>query len=125
VMARRSEPATPRSDPITVHAADEQTERSNLTAVTELLSGLPTAFAKGRTDGLTATAAARAQDLRTALPPGATVSVEPETWRRTGRVGSIMVRVLQPDERRQIPFIVVLVQEHDGWNVSTTYRATS
>jgi dienelactone hydrolase len=83
LVARHSggaQPAAARTGPV-IHTGAEPAEQPNVTAVGTLLRGLPAAFAAGRRDGLTAAAAKNFANVRTALPPGATVAVHPDTSR--------------------------------------------
>jgi ABC-type sulfate transport system permease component len=126
VVARHSgadQPATAAQDGPVVHTAAEAAEGPNLSAVSALLTGLPTAFAAGRKDGLTAAAAKQFADLRTALPPGATVAVHTDTWRRAGTLGSIAVTITAP-KTPAASYVAVLTQEPTGWKLASTQRAS-
>jgi hypothetical protein len=124
VVARHSgaDPAPPPTGPV-VHTAAEAAEQPNVTAVSTLLTGLPAAFAAGRRDGLTAAAAKNFANVRTALPPGAAVSVHPETWRHAGTLGSIAVTITAP-KTPPAAYVVVLTQEPSGWKLASTQRAS-
>jgi hypothetical protein len=121
VAARHSAPPSAPAQPV-VHTGAEAAEQPNVTAVAQLLSGLPAAFAAGRKDGLTAGAATRFADVRKALPPGSTVDIHPDTWRRAGGVGTVAVTITAPRSAPQA-FIVVLSQEPGGWKVVSTQVA--
>jgi hypothetical protein len=121
VAARRSGPPPAPSQPV-VHTGAEAAEQPNVAAVTRLLTGLPAAFAAGRKDGLTAAAATRFVDVRKALPPGSTVVVHPDTWRRAGAVGTVAVTITAPPSGPQA-FVVVLAEEPAGWKVVSTQLA--
>jgi hypothetical protein len=121
VVARRSAPP-PAPVRQVLHTGAEAAEQQNVAAVTRLLTGLPAAFAAGRRDGLTATAAEQFADVRKALPPGSTVRVHPDTWRRAGTVGTVAVTITAPRSAPQA-FIVVLSQEPTGWKVVSTQAA--
>ncbi len=116
------EPAPPAR--AVLHTGTEASEQSNVDAVTKLLAGLPAAFAAGRKDGLAASAAGRFDDVRKALPPGSTVAVHPDTWRRAGTTGTVGVTITAPKSGPQT-FIVVLTQEPSGWKVISTQAAAS
>lgn len=116
-------PAPPAAPPRAVlHTGAEPDEQPNVVAVTRLLTGLPAAFAAGRKDGLAKAAATRFADVRTALPPGSTVDVHADTWRRAGTVGTVGVTITAPRSAPQA-FIVVLSQEPSGWKVVSTQAA--
>jgi hypothetical protein len=121
VAARHSGPP-PEPARAVVHTGAEAAEQPNVAAVSRLLTGLPAAFAAGRRDGLTAAAAKRFADVRKALPPGSTVAVHPDTWRRAGTVGTVAVTITAPRSAPQA-FIVVLSQEPAGWKVVSTQAA--
>jgi hypothetical protein len=123
LVSRHSAPTQP-ADPVVavVHTGADPGERANVAAVTRLLTGLPAAFAAGRTDGLTAAAATRFADVRAALPAGSRVAVHPETWRRSGQIGSIAVTVAAPHAAAQ-SFVVVLDLQPGGWKVASTQAA--
>jgi len=106
-------------------AASGTAERTNILAVTKVLTGLPTAFAAGRIDALTPTAAERFRNVRAALPAGSTVTVASQTWRRTGQIGSLEVTVHRPRAQAPATFLVVLVHEPGGWKVASTYPVSS
>jgi hypothetical protein len=112
--------AGPTQNAYGVHTGDEPGEAANVAAVTRLLTGLPEAFAAGRRDGLTSAAASRTTDLGKALPAGTALSVDARSWRRTGAVGSIKVRVTTPGAAAQFLRVVVLLDNGD-WRVSQTF----
>jgi hypothetical protein len=126
VVARHSrggdQPTAQQTGPV-IHTGAEPAERPNVTAVSTLLTGLPAAFAAGRRDGLTAAAAKNFANVRTALPPGATVAVHPETWRHAGALGSIAVTITAP-KTAPASYVVVLTQEPTGWKLASTQRAS-
>lgn len=124
LVSRHSAPAAPAPDPVVavVHTAADPGERPNVAAVTRLLTGLPAAFAAGRTDGLTAAAVTQFGNVRAALPAGSRVAVHAATWRRAGTLGSIAVTVTTPHAAVQ-SFVVVLNRQPDGWKVASTQAA--
>ena len=125
LVARHSggaQPAAARTGPV-IHTGAEPAEQPNVTAVGTLLRGLPAAFAAGRRDGLTAAAAKNFANVRTALPPGATVAVHPDTWRHAGTLGSIAVTITAP-RTPPASYVVVLTQEPTGWKLASTQRAS-
>jgi hypothetical protein len=124
VVTLRAGHAHKPAAPSAVHPAIGTADRSNVLAVTKVLTGLPAAFAAGRTDVLTPTAAVRFRDVRAALPADSTVTVLPQTWRRTGRIGSLEVTVRRRPGQATTTFMVVLVHEPNGWKVSSTYPAS-
>jgi hypothetical protein len=112
--------AGPTQNAYGVHTGDEPGEATNVAAVTRLLTGLPEAFAAGRRDGLTSAAATRMTDLGKALPPGTSLSVDARSWRRTGAVASIKVRVTTPGAAAQ-QLLVVVILDNGDWRVSQTF----
>jgi hypothetical protein len=122
LVARGSQPSPPAQQRAVVHTGAEAAEQPNVAAVTRLLTGLPAAFAAGRKDGLSASAAKHFADVRKALPPGSTVEIHPDTWRRAETVGTVAVTITAPRSAPQA-FIVVLSQEAAGWKVVSTQAA--
>jgi hypothetical protein len=59
-------------------------------------------------------------DLGKALPAGTSLSVDARSWRRTGAVGSIKVRVAPPGAAAQHLRVVVILDNGD-WRVSQTF----
>jgi hypothetical protein len=110
-------PAAQPTGDFTVHNGSEPGERAAVDEVDRLLTGLPAAVAAGQPGWLAADSPARPADIRTVLPPGASVSVDTQSWRRTGAVASIdaVVKTSSPQRVR-----VMLVREPDAWRVSET-----
>jgi hypothetical protein len=123
LVSRHSAPSRP-AEPVVavVHTGADPGERPNIAAVTRLLTGLPAAFAAGRTDGLTASAVTQFGNVRAALPAGSRVAVHADTWRRSGTLGSVAVTVTAPHATAQ-SFVVVLARQPDGWKVASTQAA--
>ena len=108
------------TSPFVVRKGCEPSEKTNVTQVTKLLEELPAELHAGRTDSLTVEA--RQLDFKKALPAGSTVLVYPDTWRRTGAVGSMTVKIKQfgllPKSKK---FTVVVFNEGGIWKVSQAY----
>jgi hypothetical protein len=122
LVAHHSSPPKPPARAV-LQTGEQRAEQANIEAVTKLLTGLPAAFAAGRKDVLAKSATGSYGDVRKALPPGATVRVHPETWRRAGTTGTMGVTITAPKAGPQ-NFIVVLTQEPSGWKVISTQAAS-
>lgn len=108
------------TDDLSVHGA-EPGEQENIKDVTTLLTGLPSAFAQGRSDALIVGAGAGGVDVRAVFPMGAVVSVDPATWHRTGVVASVMTTVTSP--RATTRQVAIVFRDGLGWKLSETYPA--
>jgi hypothetical protein len=97
----------------------EPGEQGNINTATDLLVGLPAAFAQGRTDGVAPNAAAVDVDVHAAFPPGAKVTVDPATWRRTGIMAAVKVTVTSMTGTTR--HVAILFNSDVGWKISETY----
>jgi hypothetical protein len=114
----------PIPDTVVVRTTAYPGEQANLAAVTEVVRLLPEQFAKGDAGSLTEEARSRWGDVRTALPPGSTLTVQPESWRRTGLVASVQV-VMHSPGRADMQFMVVFAKDQGTWKVSSTYQVSA
>lgn len=105
--------------------SDTPQEQSNITEVTTLLTALPSQLAAGDTSALMpGVDAVSAGQARAALPAGSSLTINPQTWRRTGAVASVSVGV-HPAVGPAQPYIAVLIQTPSGWKLSETVPGAS
>ena len=121
---RRAEsPPAPTPDIVVVRTSADPGEVASIEEVTQLITGLPQRFAAGD-NGMIATAARdQFPNVRTALPAGTVLTVDPATWRRTGVVASIAA-VARVPEAPPTRFIVVLMLENESWRILSTTPLT-
>jgi hypothetical protein len=110
------------TSPVVIRS-DTPQEQANISAAAALLAALPRQLAGGDMSGLLPGGLAQtATQARTTLPAGASITVDPHSWRRTGAVSSISVTVHFKTGANQ-HYVALLIKSQSGWNLSETYRS--
>lgn len=111
---------------ITVRTGCEQGEQAFIEDVTQILIRLPDDLAANNTRDLTPAAKDFLKDHNPGdiLPTGVKLEILQESWRRTGTVGSITVKVSGPYFwSPESKFSVIFAKDIDGWKLSNTIKS--
>jgi len=110
---------------IVVRRGCEPGEQQHLAEIARLLDRLPAELAEGKADSLAP--GTPKTDLQKALPANAKLAGYPDTWKRTGAIASMTVKV---SDRGLFPrpqkVTAIFSRTDDGWKLAqtvTTYAA--